>query len=66
MVADVAFRKTLRRVFEHDFGPWGGNLNKQISKSLNAQGVSSSGGWGVGGRRLKLQIDQCIMLKVIG
>ena len=46
MVADVAFRTTLRRVFEHDFGPCGGNLNKQIFKSLNAQGVSSSEGWG--------------------
>ena len=40
MVADVTFRKNMCKVSEHNFGPWGGNLNKQIFKSLKAQVVT--------------------------
>ena len=60
----------MRKVSEHNFGPWGGNLNKKnLQKFKSPSGYLKWGvgvGVGGGGGRSKLQIDQCIMLTVIG
>ena len=39
MVAEFTCHKKLGRVFEHNFGPGGGNLNKPIFKSSYSKGL---------------------------